>query len=592
MSITLNTLHLIFFSVLRASLEATVLVLLVLLVLRLFHNRVPPKWRHAFWLLVVLRLVLPLPLPASLNLLRLLRLPARTVLAPASPATATLSEVRSDGEHSVSTVGGHIAALAAKTGQAALFWLDQWQNSLAGIWLAGTAALLARQLGTGWRTRRKIRHQRSLTDAAVLNLLEDCKQEMRIHTPLAVIQSSAVGGPVLYGFVRPRLLLPAGFTESFSSAELRFVFLHEIGHVKRLDIPMNWLTTLALALHWFNPLAWYAFHRMQTEREAACDALALSRGDGSDNQAYGRTILKVLEQFRCPAASPGMAGIWESENQMKARIHMIAKFRKTHRYPVIAVALFSGLALAALMLAGLAGTPPQRVAARPAIVAPTSSPWPKITATFPQIGATGVDPKITQITVTFDRNMAKGFSWTGGPPYFPPSPPGLRPHWQNARTCVLPVRLQAARYYRVGINSPSFMNFRSAGGVAARPAAIYFTTRGAGAALRALAIKPRIVNLVPANGARNVDPSLTAIRVTFNVPMSSGFSWTGGGPEFPVIPRGRRPYWTNGHKVCVLPVKLQPHHTYRLGLNSLTYIGFENAGDVPLDPVTLIFSTR
>ena len=271
---------------------------------------------------------------------------------------------------------------------------------------------------------------------------------------------------------------------------------------------------------------------------------------------------------------------------------MIAKFRKTHRYPVIAVALFSGLALAALMLAGLAGTPPQRVAAQPAIVAPASSPWPKIVATFPQIGATGVDPKITQITVTFDRNMAKGFSWTGGPPYLPPSPPGLHPHWQNARTCVLPVRLQAAHYYRVGINSPSFMNFRSAAGVAARPAAIYFTTRGAGAALRALAIKPRIVNLVPANGARNVDPSLTAIRVTFNVPMSSGFSWTGGGPEFPVIPQGRRPYWTNGHKVCVLPVKLQPHHTYRLGLNSLTYIGFENAGDVPLNPVTLIFSTR
>ena len=135
-------------------------------------------------------------------------------------------------------------------------------------------------MGTGWRTRRKIRHQRPLTDAAVLNLLEDCKQEMRVHTPLAVIQSAAVGGPVLYGFVRPRLLLPADFTESFSSAELRFVFLHEVGHVKRLDIPVNWLTTLALALHWFNPLAWYAFHRMQTDREAACDALALSHGRG------------------------------------------------------------------------------------------------------------------------------------------------------------------------------------------------------------------------------------------------------------------------------------------------------------------------
>ncbi len=592
MSTVLNTLHLMFFSVLMASLEATVLVLLVLLVLRLFGNRLAPKWRHAFWLLVVLRLVLPLPLPASLNLLRLLPRQARIGLAPASPATAALSGARGVGDPSVSTVGGPIAALADKTGRAALFWLAQWQNLLAGIWLAGAAALLAGQLGAGWRTRRKIRHQRPLTDAAALNVLEDCKQEMRVHTPLAVIQSAAVGGPVLYGFVRPRLLLPAGFTESFSSAELRFVFLHEVGHVKRLDIPVNWLTTLALALHWFNPWAWYAFHRMQSDREAACDALALSRRGGSDNQAYGRTIIKVLERFHCPAVSPGMAGIWESKSQMKARIHMIAKFRKTDRRPVMAAALFSGLALAGLMLAGLAGTPPQRVAAGAVTVAPASGPWPKIIATFPRIGATGVDPKITEITVTFDRNMAKGFSWTGGPPYFPPNPPGLRPHWRNARTCVLPVRLQAARYYRVGINSPSFMNFRSADGVAARPAAIYFTTRGAGTAQRALTIKPRIVNLVPANGARNVAPSLTAIRVTFNVPMSSGFSWTGGGPEFPKSPQGRRPYWTDGHKVCVLPVKLEPHHTYRLGLNSLTYLGFQNAGGLPLDPVTLTFRTR
>ena len=55
--------------------------------------------------------------------------------------------------------------------------------------------------------------------------------------------------------------------------------------------------------------------------------------------------------------------------------------------------------------------------------------------------------------------LASGFSWTGSGPDYPTGPEGEKPRWINKRTCVLPVKLQAARYYRVGINSTSFQNF-------------------------------------------------------------------------------------------------------------------------------------
>ncbi len=74
--------------------------------------------------------------------------------------------------------------------------------------------------------------------------------------------------------------------------------------------------------------------------------------------------------------------------------------------------------------------------------------------------------------------------------------------------------------------------------------------------------------------------------------MAGGFSRTGGGPEFPVIPDGKKAFWTDDHKTRVLPVRLQRGSTYRLMLNSPSHKNFQSAGGVPLDLVSYSFETR
>jgi hypothetical protein len=106
------------------------------------------------------------------------------------------------------------------------------------------------------------------------------------------------------------------------------------------------------------------------------------------------------------------------------------------------------------------------------------------------------------------------------------------------------------------------------------------------------AVKPEIVELNPRNGARDVHPSVTELRVTFNVPMAGGFSWTGGGEHFPTIPTGQRPHWTEDRKTCVLPVELKPDWEYHLGLNSPSFRNFRSVEGVPLNPVPYSFRTR
>ena len=216
---------------------------------------------------------------------------------------------------------------------------------------------------------------------------------------------------------------------------------------------------------------------------------------------------------------------------------------------------------------------------------------PRIVATIPTVGAKDVDPAASEIVVTFDRDMARGFSWTGGGSNYPPIIEGQRPHWRDSRTAVLPVKLEEGHYYRVGINSKSHQNFRSAAGTPALPSAIYFTTRGASDELIAKTQKPVIREMSPANGATGVDPRTTELRVTFSVPMAGGFSWTGGGTDYPPAPEGQGPRWTEDQRTCIRPVRLEPNRQYRLGLNSRSHKNFQSAAGVPLDPVIYTFRT-
>jgi hypothetical protein len=216
---------------------------------------------------------------------------------------------------------------------------------------------------------------------------------------------------------------------------------------------------------------------------------------------------------------------------------------------------------------------------------------PQVVSCSPTRGASDVDPALKEITVTFDQDMEEGMSWTGGGPEFPSIPEGKKAHWQDKRTCVLPVKLQGGHRYRVGINSPSYRNFRSATGVPALTSAIWFTTSGTSDTAKRDTQVPKIVSIKPAYGATDVSPDLKELRVTFNVPMGEGFSWTGGGPEFPTIPEGKKPFWTEDHKTCVLPVQLNPNSQYRLGLNSPSHKNFQSADGAPLPPTPYTFKT-
>jgi len=318
---------------LKMSGEASILILLVLAAQWLCGRRLKPRWRHALWLLVMVRLAWPWTIPSPASLFNVVKIPAAAP-APAQPILEA-------------TVGGRAESATPAT-LARPATGEHWRSWLVWGWAAGGVLLAGGTWACQHRFNRRIRRLRLLTDGPTLDLFEDCKGLMGVSTPVSLIETEAARSPTLCGFVRPRLLLPAGLLPMFTRDELRHVFLHELAHIKRWDILTGWVMLALQIVHWFNPLVWLAFHRLRANRELACDALALARVPTGENEAYGLTIVKLLEGFGQPMWGPGLAGILENKQQMKERIIMIAKFHKTDRGLVLALLLLTGLALATL----------------------------------------------------------------------------------------------------------------------------------------------------------------------------------------------------------------------------------------------------
>ena len=184
------------------------------------------------------------------------------------------------------------------------------------------------------------------------------------------------------------MLLPADLRSGLTREELRHVFLHELAHLKRHDMPVHCVTGFLQLLNWFNPVLWFAFRRMAADRELACDELALSCAGEGEKRAYGQTIIKLLEQCSRPAALPGLVGILEDKGQMRRRILMIAGFKPSRRWSLLAAALLAVLGLVALTDAQVETTNEPPSLRKPEVSLATNSILSISTPALPQASRT------------------------------------------------------------------------------------------------------------------------------------------------------------------------------------------------------------
>ncbi len=332
---------------LQATLIGSVVICLILLIQKTLGGKLGPRWCHALWLILLIRMVLPWAPSSRISLFNLIPSWDRQIQPQKLSETTRQQEVfqssqTPDFTEATQTDRSESVVAIQKQATPKPWTLVDMQkeskNKLASlrralpiIWLAGAVVIGAYLLMSDFALWRIVKRDSPLIKQTMLELFEECKAQMGVQSLVAIVPSSQIRSPGLFGFVRPRLLLPQEMLDTATREEMRYVFLHELAHLKRHDIYLGWLTSLLQVLHWFNPLIWFAFYQMRTDRELACDAMVLARTEREESEEYGQVIINLVRRFSRSRRLPAMAGIVENRSQLKRRIKMIADYKKTSR---------------------------------------------------------------------------------------------------------------------------------------------------------------------------------------------------------------------------------------------------------------------
>ncbi|HEU4630464.1 MAG TPA: M56 family metallopeptidase [Gemmatimonadaceae bacterium] len=188
--------------------------------------------------------------------------------------------------------------------------LGPWLRWLAVAWLAGLVVGAVRLGRDAHRLRAAVRA--ALAPAAPVDAgrwaraLQRARRALPVRAPVA-LAAADVDSPLVLGWRRPVLLVPARLGARLSGAEAELLVAHELAHVRRGDYVVNLLQLAAETLLFFHPAVWWASRRARAAREACCDTLVVERyGDAA---AYVRALLHLEEGRAAPLRlAPAGAG--------------------------------------------------------------------------------------------------------------------------------------------------------------------------------------------------------------------------------------------------------------------------------------------
>ena len=180
--------------------------------------------------------------------------------------------------------------------------MEAWSTALVPLWLGGVVLLSVRLVLAWMGVARLRRAGSSPVSEAVAARVADLAARLEIGRAVRVVQSPAVQVPLVIGWLRPLVMLPASALTGLSPAQLESIIAHELAHVRRHDYLVNALQSMAEVLLYYHPACWWISRRIRVEREHCCDDIAVALcGDGvtyasalADLEAHRRDATLVL----------------------------------------------------------------------------------------------------------------------------------------------------------------------------------------------------------------------------------------------------------------------------------------------------------
>ena len=320
-------------------LTSSVLIAALALMRLLLRGRIHPRLQYALWLLVAVRLLLPVSLVKS---------PVSVMNAMQERVIVTQRLTAPENRRAPQTGGGESQVQAQPDAEAAAEQAAEPQLPdtavLRSVWLSGMALAAILVLAQNLCLRQKLRRVRA----------EICCTQ----SPIPVWLVPGLPSPCLVGVVRPAIYLTPEAMQDEKTMQL--VLRHELAHLRAGDQLWSLVRLVCLCIYWFHPFVWLAAALSQRDCELACDARVMAEMDDVQRAEYGRALLGLIRTGSAHGQLlSGATTMQLGKQSLKERITLIAKRPKMAVYTLVTVLIFNGLLAACTFTGAPAPTAPE-----------------------------------------------------------------------------------------------------------------------------------------------------------------------------------------------------------------------------------------
>ena len=311
-----------------------------------------PQVRYAMWMLVFIKLVMPVGMSSPLSLTS--KIPPLSELRTQSIETVNLNTENNvqNTSHSiytpmiankvtkekVSMLPAVVASAPVKvnTGSESIeIQVNEpggnklsWKVWAMFVWTGGVVVLgvwLVVRL-----TRLRNEHSKSDHYASLPEwfdeVLAETAERLQLKKLPKVVLTDKVKCPAVFGVFDTALLMPAGKIKSLSRFDAEHILLHELAHIKRGDLKVHAACMCLQIIYWFNPLLWLIRRPVQNLREICCDGtVAQILTDKTNN--YRMTLLETARELLADPIDPGLGllGLFENSSRLIERLKWLEK---------------------------------------------------------------------------------------------------------------------------------------------------------------------------------------------------------------------------------------------------------------------------
>ena len=304
-------------------LGSSFLIIAVFVIRALFARHTSRRFIYALWLIVLVRLLMPMPV---FDLVIEIPLPISHDIGETADRDTYYPLITAENPEISQAPTTQIITPPQPVSSQSVEKNIDWAKVFNALHIAGAGALAL------WF---------SYVNISLYTRLKKDRVKLETSHNLPVYKTNVLTTPCLFGVVKPAIYLTEAACDE---RHINNVITHEMCHYRHWDNLWNFLGMVCVVMWWWNPLVWLSFFTAKRDGELACDELALEILGENGSRNYGVTLIEMAKNR--PHHRLSMAAtISGGAKEMKERIMAIANKRKNVLWAVAVVAVIAVLCI-------------------------------------------------------------------------------------------------------------------------------------------------------------------------------------------------------------------------------------------------------